>query len=193
MPEHKPDPPSVAEVAVQLAELLERAGCDYALGGAIALACWTEPRGTVDVDVSLYLPIDRLGETVAALHNIGAEFSEKTVRESLSEHGFCSVMFLQRRLDVFLPIAAIYDAARGRRKRMLIGAREAWIWDAETLCVFKMMFFRRKDLADVESILRTQGRQLDAPWVENQLVEMYGDRDPRVSEWRGIVTQCRNR
>lgn len=190
MPEQKPDPLPVADIAAQLAQKLESVGCEYAIGGAVALACWAEPRGTVDLDVSLYLPIDRVGDTVVILQQIGAMFSEPTVRQSLEEHGFCSVRFLGRRLDVFLPIAAIYEAARPRRKDMLIANWWVKVWDAETLCVFKMMFFRRKDLADVESILRTQGKQLDTAWVEKHLVEMYGARDPRVSEWREIVGQC---
>lgn len=95
MPE--PNPPPVADVAARLAERLEHSGCDYALGGAIALACWAEPRGTVDVDVSFYLPIKEPGRTVAVLHAIDAEFSESKVRESLVEHGFCRVQFLGRR------------------------------------------------------------------------------------------------
>jgi hypothetical protein len=189
MPE--PNPPPVAEVAARLAKRLEEIECDYALGGAIALACWAEPRGTVDADVSFFLPIKELGKTVAVLHAINAEFSESKVRESLAEHGFCSVQFLGRRLDVFLPIAAIYESARPRRKKMPVGGRQVMVWDAETLSVFKMMFFRRKDLADVEAILRTQGENIDLSWVESQLIEMYGNRDPRVSQWNELVDETR--
>ena len=189
MPETNPLP--VTEVAARLAERLEDIECEYALGGAIALACWAEPRGTVDADVSFYLPIKEPGKTVAVLHAIDAVFSESKVRESLVKHGFCSVRFLERRLDVFLPIAPIYEAARHRRKKMPLGGRQVTVWDAETLCVFKMMFFRRKDLADIESILRTQGRALDLPWVESQLIEMYGHRDPRIAQWNELVVETR--
>ena len=189
MPES--NPPPVTEVAARLAERLEDIGCDYALGGAIALACWAEPRGTVDADVSFYLPIKKLGKTVAVLQTIDAEFSESKVRESLAQHGFCSVQFMGRRLDVFLPIAAIYEAARPRRRKMPIGDRQVMVWDAETLCVFKMIFFRRKDLADVESILRTQRGCLDLSWIESQLIEMYGNRDPRVSQWNELADETR--
>ncbi len=57
------------------------------------------------------------------------------------------------------------------------------VWDAETLAVFKMMFFRRKDLADAEQILRSQGAAFDRTWVPEQLVAMYGERDPRLAAW----------
>jgi hypothetical protein len=46
-----------------------------------------------------------------------------------------------------------------------------------------MMFFRRKDLADVEQILRAQGPAFERNWVRERLVEMYGTRDPRVAQW----------
>lgn len=49
-----------------------------------------------------------------------------------------------------------------------------------------MMFFRRKDLADVEQILRTQGSTIDHAWVRNQLVTLYGERDPRLPAWDEI-------
>ena len=189
MLEQTPSPPPVAEVAAALVERLERARCDYALGGAIALSCWAEPRGTVDVDVSRYLPVNDLGQTIATLHNVGAEFSSTEARESLTTHGFCRVEFQGRRLDVFLPISVIYEMARPRRQRRQIGPREAYVWDAETLCVFKMMFFRRKDLADVEAILRTQGAALDRAWVEAALLDLYGQRDPRISQWRELVAE----
>ena len=61
------------------------------------------------------------------------------------------------------------------------------IWDAETLCVFKMMFFRRKDLADVEQLLRMGGDTLDRDWVRTQLLDIYGGRDPRISQWDDLA------
>jgi hypothetical protein len=169
-----------------LAERLTAAGCDYAFGGAIALGYCSEPRGTVDVDVSLYLPVEDVTPTVNVLRQVGGKFEEEQVRRSLAEHGFCRIEFLGRRLDVFLPIAAIYEAARPRRKCVAMGGGEAYIWDAETLCVFKMMFFRRKDLADLDSVLRAQGAALDRDWVEEQLLSMYGPRDPRIASWREL-------
>jgi hypothetical protein len=49
-----------------------------------------------------------------------------------------------------LPNVDFYKTARRRRKRVDLGNQEVVVWDAESLAVFKMMFFRRKDLAGVE-------------------------------------------
>jgi len=182
-------PPNAAIVARQLAAQLESRGQEYALGGAIALGYWGLPRGTVDVDLTIYLPPEQPSQCIRLLQDIGCKFSLAEAAESLREHGFCRATFAAVRLDVFLPIVPFYQAARGRRRRVQLADQPVMVWDAESLAVFKMMFFRRKDLADVEQILRTQGTQFDRLWVREQLAGMYGVRDPRLSEWDNLVRE----
>jgi hypothetical protein len=192
MPEHEPklpvDPDSY-QVAEELAARLKAAGCEYALGGAIALGFWAEPRGTLDVDVTLYLPLDEPSRCTKLLEQIGCQFDPRRAEEFLKEHSFCQVDMLGVRLDVFLPMSAFYEAAKARRREVPIGTHRAYIWDAETLCVFKMMFFRQKDLVDVQSILRSQVASLDREWVEQSLLELYGQRDPRITRWRELTAE----
>jgi hypothetical protein len=188
-PVSEPNAPlNAVVVAKQLAERLESRGQEYAFGGAIALGYWGAPRGTVDVDLTLYLSPDRPSECVWLLQELGCEFSSADALQSLREHGFCSVKFAGMRLDVFLPIVPFYETARPRRKRLELAGQPIMAWDAETLAVFKMMFFRRKDLADVEQILRTQGARFDRPWVREQLAAMYGAGDLRLSAWDELVS-----
>ncbi|MGD0654484.1 MAG: hypothetical protein ABSA16_09090 [Thermoguttaceae bacterium] len=182
-------PVNAAKVAGQLAELLKARNQEYALGGAIALGYWGAPRGTVDVDVTIFLSPDRPSDCIWLLQELGCEFSQTEAAKSLSEHGFCRVKFAALDVDVFLPIVPFYKAARARRKCVELGDRQIIIWDAESLAVFKMMFFRRKDLADVEQILRTQGAQFDRLWVREQLAGIYGTRDPRLSAWDDLVRE----
>jgi hypothetical protein len=182
-------PTNAAVVAAELAKKLESLGQEYALGGAIALGYWGTPRGTVDVDLTIYLPPERPSQCVSLLQDIGCTVSPAAAAESLREHGFCRVAFLGTRLDVFLPIVPFYEAARLRRKRLQLADQPIMVWDAESLVVFKMMFFRRKDLADVEQVLRMQGPRFDRLWVQEQLVGMYGARDPRLSAWDDLVRE----
>ena len=176
-------PVNAAVVASRLAERLESRGAEYAFGGAIALGYWGVPRGTLDVDLTIFVAPERPTECVWLLQDLGCELSAAEALQSLGEHGFCSVKFTGMRVDVFLPTIPFYEAARTRRKRLDLAGQPILAWDAETLAVFKMMFFRRKDLADVEQILRTQGAQFDRPWVWAQLAGMYGAGDPRLSAW----------
>jgi hypothetical protein len=178
---------NAALAAQQLARELQLRGQEYALGGAIALGYWGTPRGTVDVDLTIYLPPERPSECIALLLDIGCSVLPAEAAESLREHGFCRVAYFGTRLDVFLPIVPFYEAARLRRKRLELAGQSIVVWDAESLVVFKMMFFRRKDLADVEQILQVQGVHFDRLWVREQLIGMYGARDPRLSAWDDLV------
>ena len=51
---------------------------------------------------------------------------------------------------------------------------------AEATAVFKLLFFRGKDLLDVEKLIATQGRLLDSAYVRRWLVDMMGEGDERV-------------
>ena len=70
--------PSASDVARDLAVALDARGQEYALGGAIALGFWGEPRGTLDVDVTLFLPPDKPAECLWFLQDIecGLTFSQ---------------------------------------------------------------------------------------------------------------------
>ncbi len=176
-------PEDAVAVAKRIAAILELRGQEYALGGAIALGYWGTPRGTVDVDITIYLRADQTAECVWLLQEIGCTFSATSATASLREHGYCRVSFEGLQVDVFLPIISFYELARDRRKTVDLDGRAVLVWDAESLAVFKMMFFRRKDLADVEQVLRSQGAALDRTWVRQQLAAIYSERDPRLSAW----------
>ena len=186
-----PDRPiqDVADVAGQLAARLEELGQAYAFGGAIALGYWGEPRGTLDVDMTLFVPPEQPTACVRLLHQLGCEVEAAGAVQSLQEHGFCTARFRQMRVDVFVPTIPFYEAARQRRREVLLGQQAIMVWDAETLCVFKMMFLRRKDLADLAQVLRVQGQGLDRAWVQARVEEIFGKGDPRLSRWRELCAE----
>lgn len=185
--------PDAATTAQQLAARLDELQQPYAFGGAIALGYWADPRGTLDVDLTLFLPPDRPSECVRVLQDLGCDVTATEALQSLRDHGFCRVSWNGTRVDVFLPLIEFYEQARQRRQRVDLGDQPILVWDAATLAVFKMMFFRRKDLADVEQILRMQGSQLDRDWVRDQLVTLYSARDPRISQWDELVREIAER
>ncbi|WP_442483930.1 nucleotidyl transferase AbiEii/AbiGii toxin family protein [Aeoliella sp. SH292] len=181
----------VGDVALRLANSLEAEGCEYALGGALALGYWAEPRGTLDVDFTLFPDPHSIARCLLVLSRIGCDFDSQATARSLEEHGFCRVSFKGWTVDVFVSEIPFYAMARQRRREVPLAGGMVKVWDAETLCVFKMMFYRRKDLADVEQLIRAQGKGLDVAWVDAQIVEIFGQRDPRVSTWREIVAEVR--
>ncbi|MEX2026501.1 MAG: hypothetical protein WEH44_04355 [Pirellulaceae bacterium] len=176
-------------VAARLAQGLDERGTEYAIGGAVALGFWGQPRGTMDVDITLFLPKDRPSEVVWELQEIGCDMSATRAIAMLREHGYCSVKYRSVRVDVFVPTNSFYDLAKQRRRRVRLGRQEATVFDAESLAVFKMMFFRPRDIVDLQSMIRIQGARLDRDWVRERLIELVGPRDPRVAQWDELASE----
>jgi hypothetical protein len=189
MPNAPNRPLDPADVAVALAIALDAQGRDYAVGGAIALGYWTEPRGTMDVDLTLFMTQDDPRAVVEQLRSIGCVVDEKEAAQLLLEHGFCRASYHNVRVDVFVETYEFYKTVKRRRTRVILRDREVMILDAETLCVFKMMFFREKDFLDIKGIMRDLGSALDRKFIREQLVEICGSRDPRIIRWDEITAE----
>jgi hypothetical protein len=185
----EPGPRSTLRIAANLAAAFEKGGHEYALGGAIALGFWGVPRGTLDVDVTLFMPAEQPSSCVWLLQDLGCEVDSAAALASLRDHGFCRARYQGIPLDVFLPSIPFYDLAKARRRQVPMEGHPVWVWDAETLAVFKMMFFRRKDFADIEQMLRTGGTHFDRAWVRERLIEIYGARDPRLAQWDELAAE----
>lgn len=84
-----------------------------------------------------------------------------------------------------MPSIPFYDEAARRRVRTTIADRPTWVHSADMLAVFKMLFFRPKDLIDVERMLAVRGPSFDRAFVRASLVEMLGD-DARIAKWDEI-------
>ncbi|MBM4012270.1 MAG: hypothetical protein FJ286_12975 [Planctomycetes bacterium] len=182
------EPIDPAEAAMRLARALDARGVAYAIGGALAFGYWGMPRGTLDVDITHYMPPEDTRGVIALLDAVGCVVDAERARGTLAEHGFCSATLAGLRVDVFLPIVDFYTVARGRRRRVDLSGVPLMIWDAETPVIFKLMFFRDKDPVDIAQILRTQAGRLDSDWITTRLVDLFGRRDPRVSRWHELLS-----
>lgn len=59
----------------------------------------------------------------------------------------------------------------------------------QALCVFKLLFFRTKDIADLERLIGTRGRSLDVAFVRRWMVDMMGEDDERTRRWDQLVVE----
>jgi hypothetical protein len=65
----------------------------------------------------------------------------------------------------------------------VIDGAAVWFLSAESLCVFKLLFFRGKDVVDLERLVAVQGDALDGDYVRSRIVAMLDADDPRVTTW----------
>lgn len=176
-------PFNAAEVGLRLARQLERAGIPYALGGALAFGVWALPRATKDVDLNLFVEGARLGDALDVLAAEGVAFDRAEALRLAADEGLFVGWLGACRIDVFTPSIPFSWEALKTRVQVELGGTPVWFLSAEALAFFKMMFFRGKDLVDLERLLATRGRQLDAPYVRRWLVETMGEDDERVRRW----------
>lgn len=181
--------PTAAELARQVADALERAGISYAIGGAIALAYYAPPRATVDVDLNAFVPpAQGVSKVLDVLASVG--FVPDEPLDALQRRAETDGQFRGRaqglRIDVFVPALPFYAELESRRRLVELVERPIWILGAEDLVVLKMMFYRRKDLADVEALLRDQGPQLDRSAIRERLSGLVGADDERLRELDSI-------
>jgi hypothetical protein len=93
------------------------------------------------------------------------------------------------RVDVFLPsIPFAFEAERTRRRQTLEG-EQIWVLSAEAIAIFKLLFFRPKDVIDLERLVAVQGTNIDVSYVRRHMVEMMGEDDERVRRWDALVEQ----
>jgi hypothetical protein len=179
----------LTEAVARLVDELEQTALPYALGGAIAYSTWAEPRATSDIDLNLWLPLDDLDRGFAALESAGVTVDRGAAIRDATERGMFVARSGEYRVDVFVPSIPFYDEALARRRRVKLAARETWVLSPEVLAVFKMLFFRPKDVVDVGRLMEIQGRGFDHAFVRRWLVEMLGEDDERIARWDEMVAE----
>lgn len=180
---------SAAEAAQRIADALENAGLPYAIGGALALAVAGVPRGTADVDVNVFVDPPRVAETIQALASLGVEIDAAASLVRAQTDGMFVGRWDGMRIDVFLPsIPFTREAERTRTRVTDKNGWSGWFLAAEALTIFKLLFFRGKDVVDLERLVAVRP-DLDRAYVRGWIVEMMGEDDDRTRRWDDIVAR----
>jgi hypothetical protein len=172
------DPEGLAAKMLAVDDALIAAGIDHAFGGALALAwCTQQARGTIDLDVNLFVGPDRVGEVLSALP--GGVVADDDDRRRLERDGQARLWWGTTPVDVFLNTTDFHEQVAGRiRWEPFAGAVLPFL-ACEDLAVFKAFFNRTKDWADLEA-MRDAGT-LDIPAVAGVLTTFLGSDDDRIA------------
>jgi hypothetical protein len=169
---------TLPERLVALHRALARRRVPHAFGGAIALAYWTrDPRGTSDIDVNVFLPA---AGSARALRALPEEIEQPAgTAETIARDGQIRLWWDDTPVDLFFNYAPIHeDAARHRRTVPFSQTRIPILGPVE-LAVFKVMFDRTRDWADIEAML-TAGT-LDLAAVRSALSGLLDADDDRFA------------
>jgi hypothetical protein len=172
------DQPSLPEKVIVIHEAFGDAKVPYALGGALALAYYAEPRATIDIDLNVFLPSKRWRAAVDVLDELGVDRAELEPA-AVERDGQCRLWWGDNPVDLFFAYDPIHDEMRKQARRVPFAGITVPILGPEHLAVCKAMFDRRKDWMDIEQML-IAGDALDVSEIERWLVRMVGIDDPRL-------------
>jgi hypothetical protein len=184
---------SLVEAVTAIIDQLETARIPYAFGGAIALSAWSEPRATTDVDLNLWVDEAELPAALDTLRRAGVELDAAAAVSGARERGMFAGQHGSYRIDVFVPSVPFYEEALRRKQAVRLADRDTWVLSPESLAVFKMLFFRPKDLVDLARLIEVQVPPLDGEFVRGWLVDMVGVSDPRVTKWDELTGRPRRK
>lgn len=167
---------TLSEKILELHGALERAELPHAFGGALALAYWTlDPRGTSDIDVNVFVPESRARVVLSALP--AAVTADDAATRALRETGQARLWWGESPVDVFLDYLPLHARAAENHRTVPFAGRQIPVLGPVELAVFKAMFDRTRDWADLEAMAAAGTLDVDA--VRVQLRELVPDDDPR--------------
>jgi hypothetical protein len=159
--------------------VLDRAGIDYMIGGAVAAWAWGEPRSTQDLDLVIYLSAEKVNILSKELERfeiyLPAEIIFKSIHEIRADlpinaihgaSGYKAEMFLVRETDEFRKLAF------QRRVKVDFGLAlgEVFVHSPEDLILYKMMYYslsqQTKHIRDIGAIIGVMGERLDYSYIQ---------------------------
>ena len=175
---------NLVEQVVGLHRALDDADIPHAFGGALALAwCTQQARGTIDIDVNLFVDLDHIDRALSALPE-GVAITDDNRRE-LESDGQSRLWWGATPVDVFFNTTPFHEAAAGRARFEQFGGMAVPFLACRDLAVFKAFFDRTRDWADLEDM--NAAGTLDHEAVLGVLVRYLGGDDLRVARLRALA------
>ena len=166
---------SFAEKVVAVDRSLSQAGIPHAFGGALALGyCVRNPRATGDIDVNVFVHVDEVQRLFSALPREVAISTDAV--EVATRDGHVRLHWDQHPVDLFFSYHALHDRAQARIRVVPFGADEIPILSCTDLAVFKVVFNRSRDWADLEAMIEANSVDRDDAlgWLSETLGEDAG-------------------
>jgi hypothetical protein len=164
------------------------AAIPHAFGGALALAYYAEPRATIDIDLNLFVPVERFPDVAAPLVALGANADDAEVAELVRRDGQARVWWEATPVDLFFAYDAYHEAAAAARRIVPFADTTIPVLAAEHLIVCKVVFNRPRDWVDIDAMLVAE-MPIDAAEVLRWVGRIAGDTDPRYDRIAAVLTR----
>ncbi|HTE05511.1 MAG TPA: hypothetical protein VK824_04880 [Planctomycetota bacterium] len=171
------------QVLVEITQVLDAQGIDYAIGGSVAAGFHGQPRSTLDIDLIAWLTMAQ-AEALAAAVRGRFYVPETSMRAAVEARSCFNLIHLEYayKVDIFVAGARILDREERQRRIRLAPFRgseqEIWVAAPEIVVLRKLDWFRRSEgsLArqwpDVLGVLKVKSGQLDVAWMRSAAAEL---------------------
>lgn len=176
--------PSLPEKVILIHESLDEAKISHALGGALALAYYAEPRATIDIDVNVFVSTEGWRDVIDALEPLGVA-CDRLDESALMRDGQCRLWWGDNAVDLFFAYDSVHEEMRRNFRRVPFAGDVVPILAPEHLAVCKAMFDRRKDWIDIEQMMIATD-DLDVEAIEGWLTRMVGAGDHRLQRLKKL-------
>ena len=171
------------EKIVAVHRALAKAELPHAFGGALALAWCTErARGTIDIDVNVFVDVDRAEAVFRALPR-KVQWSDADLAV-LRRDGQVRIWWDKTPLDLFLNTTPVHAEVAVRARFEEFAGTAIPFLSCHDIAVFKAFFNRTKDWADIEE-MHAAGT-LNAARVCEVLAHYLGADDERIAKLRAF-------
>jgi Nucleotidyl transferase AbiEii toxin, Type IV TA system len=160
----------------------------HAFGGALALAYYAEPRSTIDIDLNVFVPPEKLAAVAAPLVKLGAAADDLSIAGIVRRDGQVRVMWDATPIDLFFSYDPFHEAMGVARRLVPFGEGTIPILAADHLIVCKVVFNRPRDWVDIDAMLEA-GTDVEAAEVLRWVARIVGDEDPRYERIAALLTQ----
>jgi hypothetical protein len=175
---------SLPEKIAEIDRALAAASIPHAVGGAIALAYYGEPRATIDVDVNVFVHVGAWPRVRDALAPLGIDV--EVDEQMLERDGRVRLWWDLNPVDLFFSYDPFHeDMERATRRVPFLDGRLP-ILGPEHLLICKAILDRPKDWLDIEAMLVVTD-PLDLGEIESWLARLVGADDKRLAKLGEIL------
>jgi hypothetical protein len=156
----------------------------HAIGGAVALIYYAEPRATVDVDINVFVRTELWPRVRDALGPLGVDVDTDVA--ALERDGQVRLWWGRNPVDLFFSYDPFHDEMEKATRRVPFSGVRLPILAPEHLAICKAVFDRPKDWLDLEAMF-VVAEPLDISAIESWLTRMVGPQDQRLVKLGAIL------
>jgi len=156
----------------KIGSCLEKYHIPYMVIGGQAVLLYGEPRLTKDIDITLGVGVDRLGEMKAIVDRLSLGYLTDKVDDFVKETMVLPVIDQKSgiRIDFIFSYSPYERQAIERARNILFGRTQIKFASLEDVVIHKMIAERPRDIEDVESML-LKNPEYDSHYIGKWLAE----------------------